>query len=158
VTSCLDALRALYVIDLVEPWTANLTKRTTGRSKAIVADSGLAAHLAGIEADWPRQQVGGNALGPLLEGFVMAELIKQRAWSSSRWSLALFRDRDGLEVDAVMQFADGRLILLEVKAAQTYRSEHFAAMKKLGDLLGDRLVAGVVLSMADHTFQYGEKL
>jgi len=54
--------------------------------------------------------------------------------------------------------ADGRVILPEVKAAQTYRTDHFAPMRRLAEDLGDRLVAGVVFRLSDHTFHYGEKL
>jgi predicted AAA+ superfamily ATPase len=124
----------------------------------MVIDSGLAAHLNGIEADWLNQQLGGNALGPLLEGFVMAELLKQRTWSATRWELLHFRDRTGPEVDAVVRLADGRVILIEVKASQTYRSEHFTTMKALSERLGEQLLAGIVLTLSDHPYQFGTKL
>ena len=158
VTTCLDALQQLYILASVPPWTGNLTKRQVGRAKALVIDSGLAAHLTGADPQHLKQELGNNALGPLLEGFVVAELLKQRAWSASRWELAQFRDRNGPEVDGVIQFADGKVVLLEVKASQTYRSAHFATMKLLADELGDRLVAGVVLTLSDHPFHYSDKL
>ena len=157
-TTCLDALQSLYLIATIPPWTANLTKRQVGRAKALVVDSGLAAHLSGASAEFLTQEVGSNALGPLLEGFVMAELLKQRTWSTTRWELNQFRDRNGLEVDGVIRFADGRVVLLEVKASQTYRSDHFAAMKRLAPELGDRLIAGVVLTLSNHPYQYADKL
>jgi predicted AAA+ superfamily ATPase len=158
VTSCLDALQALYVVASVAPWTQNLTKRPAGRVKALVPDSGLAAHLAGVEPMALATELGRKALGPFLEGFVMAELAKQRTWSSTRWDLAHFRDRSGLEVDGVIQFADGRVILIEVKSSMTHRTDSFAAIKRLAPALGDRLVAGVVLNLSDHPYQAGEKL
>jgi predicted AAA+ superfamily ATPase len=158
VTTCVDALRALYVVTAIPAWSAGVTKRQVGRTKALVLDSGLAAHLAGVEPDWLKEHLGANALGPLLEGFVLAELLKQRVWSASRWELAHFRDRAGLETDAIIRFADGRVILLEVKASQTYRSEYFAAMRRLADGMGDRLVAGIVLTMSDHGYRYAENL
>ncbi|MCL2788782.1 MAG: ATP-binding protein [Micrococcales bacterium] len=158
VTTCLEALRSLHVTSAIPPWTANLTKRQIGRPKALVTDSGLATHLAGVEIDLLKRELGRTTLGPFMEGFVMAELLKQRTWSSTRWDLAHFRDRNGLEVDGVIQLADGRIILLEIKATQTYRSEHFAAMKSLQASLGDRLVAGVVLTLSDHSYRYADKL
>ena len=68
------------------------------------------------------------------------------------------RPLDGQEVDGVIQLADGRVILLEVKASQTYRSEHFAPMKRLAESLGDRMIAGIVLSLSDHPYRYADKL
>jgi hypothetical protein len=50
------------------------------------------------------------------------QLLSKQAWSESRWSLAHFRDRNGLEAGVVIQYADGRVALVEVKATQTYRS------------------------------------
>jgi len=158
VTTCLDALRSLYVVATIPPWTANLTKRQVGRAKALVTDPGLATHLAGIEASFLDKDVTNNALGPMLEGFVATELLKQRTWSNTRWELNHFRDRHGLEVDCVIRMADGRVILIEVKATQTYRSEHFAPMKHLAQKLGDQLIAGVVLTLSDHPFQYAANL
>jgi hypothetical protein len=63
-----------------------------------------------------------------------------------------------LEVDAVLRFSDGRVILLEVKAVQTYRLDHFAPMKRLAEGLGDRLIAGIVLTLSDHCYRYSDKL
>ncbi|MDR0960629.1 MAG: ATP-binding protein [Propionibacteriaceae bacterium] len=157
VTACLDALEQLYITDTIEPWTANLTKRAVGRSKTLVLDSGLAAHLTGSTVA-TLGQLSSPALGPLFEGFVMAELRKQQGWSSSQWELTHFRDRNGKEVDGVIQFSDGRVILLEIKSSQSYRIQHFTVLKELSEELGDRLVAGIVLGMSEHSYRYAEKL
>jgi predicted AAA+ superfamily ATPase len=158
VTTCLDVLGALFLTDLVPPLTASLRNREVGRPKTLIADSGLAAHLAKTTADQLAQDTGGVWLGGALEGLVTTELLKQRSWSLRRWELFHYRDRNGLEVDAVLELDDGRVILIEVKSSATYRAEHFEAMKKLADQLGDRMVAGVVLSTASHGYRYSEKL
>jgi predicted AAA+ superfamily ATPase len=44
-TTCVDALQALYLVTALPPGTANLTKRSVGRAKGVLADSGLAARL-----------------------------------------------------------------------------------------------------------------
>jgi predicted AAA+ superfamily ATPase len=40
-----------------------------------------------------------HLLGPLLEGFVFSELLKQLSWDDERISLFHYRDRDKFEVD-----------------------------------------------------------
>ena len=51
----LRALKTLYIIQDVKPWTANLTNRQIGRRKTFVADSALAMRLAGIRPQpWNR--------------------------------------------------------------------------------------------------------
>lgn len=158
ITRCVEALEALYVIARLQPWTANLTKRQVGRTKAIILDSGLATHLVGATASWLTQPAGSKTLGMIVEGFVDAELLKQQSWSSQRWQLEHFRDRAGLEVDSVIRLADGRVILIEVKASHTYRREHMSAITALADQLGDHLAAGVVLTLSEHAWRFGDKL
>ncbi|MDR1265211.1 MAG: DUF4143 domain-containing protein [Propionibacteriaceae bacterium] len=101
---------------------------------------------------------GGDWIGRTLEGLVVTELLKQRSWSGARWELSHYRDRDGLEVDAVIELEDGKVILVEVKTASTYRFEHFTAMDKLAARLGERCVAGVVLAATDHGWRYSQRL
>jgi predicted AAA+ superfamily ATPase len=154
----LDALAALYLTVAVPPWGANLTKRAVGIPKCLVADSAIALSLDRMGEDQLLGVQGNRAFGGLLEGLAMSELAKQGTWSSERPRLFHLRDSGGLEVDAVLELRDGRVVLIEVKAASTYRAQHFAALKKLSEALGDRLVAGVVLATADHAYRYGDKL
>jgi len=56
------------------------------------------------------------AAGPLLETFVVNELEKQLGWSKASASLFHFRDRSGIEVDAILETRDGRVAAVEVKA------------------------------------------
>ncbi|MDR0626791.1 MAG: DUF4143 domain-containing protein [Bifidobacteriaceae bacterium] len=151
-------MEALYLTAAIPAWGANLTKRAVGTAKCVVADSAVALNLDRMTEDQLLGIPGYRALGGLLEGLVASELIKQRAWSAERPNIFHFRDSDGSEVDLVLELRDGRVILIEVKASSTYRSEHFKGMKALAGLLGDRLVAGVVLATADHPYRYSDKL
>jgi predicted AAA+ superfamily ATPase len=158
VTACLDLLETLFLVEALPPFSANLTQRQIGRPKTVVSDPGLALRLSKISRDQLLADRGGDWIGRTLEGLVTTELLKQRSWSDTRWELSHYRDRDGLEVDAVVELEDGKVILIEVKAASGYRGEHFAAMDKLAARLGDRFVAGVVLAAADHGWRYSQRL
>jgi len=158
VTTCLDTLTTLFLMDSIPPWTANLAKREVGRAKTVVSDPGLALHLTRVTRSQLVSDQGGTWMGHTLEGLVVTELLKQRTWSATRWDLSHFRDRNGLEVDAVVELEDGRVILIEVKSSATYRTEYFEPMKKLAEGLGDRLVAGIVMGTSDHGWRYSEKM
>jgi predicted AAA+ superfamily ATPase len=158
VTTCLDTLETLFMIDTIPPWTANLTKREIRRSKAVVSDPGLALHISGISREQLLNDQGGDWMGRTIEGLVVTELLKQRNWSARRWKVTHYRDRRGLEVDVVIELGDGRVILIEVKASSSYRPEQFETIKALADQLGDRLAAGIVLTTADHGWAYTSKL
>ncbi len=73
------------------------------------------------------------AVGPLLENFVLSDLARQTGWSSERVTLHHFRTRDGIEVDGVLEAADGRIVGIEVKAAETVMASDFSGLKHLDE-------------------------
>lgn len=89
---------------------------------------------------------GSDRIGPLLEGLVVAELLKQSGWSDTEYELFHYRDRNGLEVDLIIELGDGTVYAVEVKAARTYKAEHFSGLTALAQRLGDRFAGGVVLT------------
>ncbi len=86
------------------------------------------------------------------------ELLKQQGWSEVEFEIFHFRDRDGVEVDLVLELEDGRVLGIEVKSSATYKPEHFRGLRILRDKLGDRFAGGVVLGMASESLRFGERL
>lgn len=156
IASYIAALQTLYLTHDLPPWGANLTKREVGRHKVSVADSALAMRLNRADPRTLVSLTSASALGALLEAFAVGELAKQRGWSAEEFDLYHFRDRDGLEVDIVVEFADGRVFLLEVKASQTYRAEQVKGIQGLAVKLGDRFLGGAVLSLAKESVQLAQ--
>ena len=154
----LNALSTMYLTHDLPPWRANLTKREIGRHKVAVADSGLAARLARVSASRLTVITAAPLLGAQLEAFVTSQLVAQQGWSSEEYELFHFRDRDGLEVDVVIEFADGRVVLIEVKASATFRAEHTRGIRALAERLGDRFLGGAVLGLAEEGRQLAEKV
>ncbi|CAM2866211.1 ATP-binding protein [Actinomyces slackii] len=152
-----DALRSVYLIDLLQPWTPSLTKRETGRSKASLADSALAMRLNSQTAA-SLAPLTADGIGPLLESFVVGELMSQGGWSEEEYRLFHYRDRNGLEVDLIVELMDGRVLGIEVKASSTFRAEHFKGLVFLKESLGDRFLGGIVLGTAGEGYQYAERL
>jgi predicted AAA+ superfamily ATPase len=73
-----------------------------------------------------------TAFGPLLETFVLGELLKLASWSAERREFFHFRDRYDNEVDIVIEDSRGHVVGIEVKAerarfaALTHRPDSFA--------------------------------
>lgn len=152
----LASLVNLFVIQLIPAWSTNLSKKVIRRPKLVMVDSGLAARLAGLtieSAALPTTQ-----LGPLLESFVAMELRKQLSWNNEGTTLWHFRDRDGLEVDFVLERPDGTVVGIEVKASATVSSRDTKGLRFLADRLGDRFAAGVVLSFMPEPTPLGPRL
>jgi predicted AAA+ superfamily ATPase len=158
VTPYLDLLRRLFLIDLVPPWTPNLTRREVGRPKCVVTDPGLAARLVGATASSLEGVPAPASLGGLVEGLVVTELLAAATVSETNLRLYHYRDRNGVEVDLVAELDDGSVIGIEVKAAQGNSAAQFKGLRFLRDSLGDRFRGGVVLSMAGGTYRYAEGL
>lgn len=151
-------LENLYLAHRVGAWHNNLTKRVVSRPKLLLLDSGLAAHLAGQTPESLSIPTGSKHLGGLLEGFVAGELLKQRSWSKSRFRLHHFRDRDGAEVDLVVETARAGLIGVEVKAARNVSASDFKGLELVRDRRGERFRAGILLHLGEQAFSFGDRL
>ena len=117
ITSWLGILEITSQIVLVPPFYENFGKRLIKSPKLYFLDSGLACHLLGIESEQALSK--SPFLGPIFEGFVATEIIKHQINTGRSKSLYYFRDRQGLEVDFLLDLGDRRLVLLEAKATRT---------------------------------------
>ena len=152
----LTLLRTLYLTDELPPWTPNLARWEIGRPKVFLPDSALAMQLSGISED--QLTAHEEYFGALLEGFVAAELRRQQTWSEDDYRLHAYRNSNNREVDCLIELADGRVIAIEVKASSTVRTTYFRHLEFLREELGDRLIAGIVLSTAPEPGRFGDRM
>lgn len=152
----LELLTSVFLIKRVPAWSSGQTRRAIGTSKLAFVDTGVACHLIGQDPN--RLAEPGGASGAMLENFVLMELARQLTWSQERGRLFHYRTKEKLEVDAVIETPDGRVIGVEVKAGATVRAEDLAGLRNLAAHLGDRFVAGYVLYTGQQTLPYGERL
>ena len=157
-TSYMELLRALHLVERLPPWTPNLLKREVGRSKYLLTDSALAMRLTRTSPDTLKDLVRGGALGGLLEAFVAAELMRQSTWCEERFTISHYRSPDGREIDLILELDDGRVIAVEVKAASSASAADARHLRWLEGRIGDRLVAGVVLTTDDRARHLGGRL
>lgn len=153
-------LELVYLVLRLPAWSVNLTSRVTKRAKLHLVDTGLAAQLQGAVAERlaPTDPVGATRFGALLETFVVTEIVKQLGWSSLDVEPYHFRTADDLEVDLVLEAADGRVVAVEVKAGSRVTPAATTGLTYLRDRLGDRFIAGVVLNTGQHAQQLGDRL
>lgn len=152
----LEILEALFLVQRIPSWSRNLSSRQVGRSKIYPSDPGLAASLTQLTVDHLTTPHGSDHLGPLVETFVVTELVRQQAWSATPYTLAHYRDRNGAEVDIVIETPKG-VIGVEVKSTSSARSDHFKHLVGLRERLGREFLAGVVLSLGPPR-QVGDRL
>lgn len=150
----LDLLELVFIVRTIPAWSSNLTARAVGTPKLLLVDSGLAGRLVGLSSSQPT----GPAVGGLLENFALGELARQLTWCEEPARLWHYRDRDGIEVDAVLERASGEVVGVEVKAADTARSDDFRGLRHLARRLGDRFLAGFVLYTGGESLPFGDRM
>ncbi|MDE2877074.1 MAG: DUF4143 domain-containing protein, partial [Gemmatimonadota bacterium] len=130
--------------------------RLVKRPKLHLGDTGIAAALLGL--DGPALAYDRTLLGQLLETFVFQELRRQAGWHDARMSFHHFRDKDGAEVDIVVERGATALAGVEVRASGTVRTRDFRGLRKLRGALGERFAGGVVLYDGEATVPFGDRL
>lgn len=154
----LSALRAVYLVRVTPGWSNNVANRAVSIPKVSLSDTGLAAYLAGVDADGLEHDVSATLAGGFIEGFVLAELSKQRAWSSKDYSLSHFRDNHDREVDIILEDRRREVVGVEVKATSNPRGTDFRGLEYLRDKLGPRFKAGVLLHTGTRSLPFGDRL
>lgn len=145
----------LFIVQSLPAWSSNALKRLVKAPKLHFIDSGLAAALRGATQE--RLAADRTAFGSLLESFVLAELEKQSGWSDGRYDFSHFRDKDGVEVDIIVEDEAGRVVGIEVKASATVTASDFAGLTRLSTAAGG-FVSGVVLYDGSEPLSFGDML
>ncbi|MFM8357408.1 MAG: ATP-binding protein [Verrucomicrobiota bacterium] len=119
----LSVLEASHLIFRVQPWFTNLSKRLLKTPKLYFCDPGLAAWLVGIRQ--PAHLTAHPLRGPLFENWVMTELLKARLHRGLRPDLYFLRDKEGHEVDALIETEPRIGHTIEIKSGSTIASDFF---------------------------------
>lgn len=152
----LTLLEAAFLVRLHPVWSSSRTTRIVKAPKILMTDSGLTSHLLGLDLEGLADPLG--EAGPILEAFVAAELRRQLGWARTRATMHHYRDRDGVEVDIVLERADGRVCGIEVKSGATVGDSDFRGLRLLERRLGDRFVCGVALYAGAESLSFGSRL
>lgn len=158
VTTHLDKLEALYLVSRIPAWSRSLVNRRVKKAKYLVTDSALCAALNRVTEQELLTPLGLNHLGPALEGFVAAELLRQSTWSATSYHISHYRESGGAEVDIVVTGPAGRTVAIEVKATQSVTEKHFSSLRRFRTRLGEDFAAGIVLNLGQQAWSFGDRM
>jgi len=132
----LSILQTAEIVYLLEPYQTNVTQRLIKTPKLYFLDTGLAAYLT----EWasPATLEAGAMSGPILETWVVTELLKSYWHNGRRPPFYFYRDKDLREIDLLL-VQDGVVYPLEIKkTASPSRQDvrHFTTLEKLGLTMG----------------------
>lgn len=152
----LALLEIAFLVDRLPAWSVDLTSRLAKTPKVAVTDSGLLAHLLGVDVarlpDEPTQA------GQILENFVVNEIVRQAGWSSVSVRLLHYRTHAGREVDLVLEDERGRVVGVEIKATASPGAADFNGLRSLAEAAGERFHRGVLLCLGEGAVPFGARM
>ena len=125
--------------------------------KRFLLDTSLLVSTLGLN----RQGVlaDGFILGRLLETFVAMQLRPDLAVCDRAPRLYHLREKgQHREVDFVLEYADGAVAAVEVKATSSPSTNDARHLAWFRDSLGDQFIGGVVLHTGPHTVPLGDRV
>ena len=132
----ISILEASYIVYILPPWHANLSKRLVKSQKIYFYDVGLASFLLGIENE---KHLKTHPLrGALFENMVLMELVKNRFNAGLDSNFYFYRDNHNNEIDVVQEQGQ-YLNLFEIKSSMTFHSGFLKGLKYLNKLVPDRI-------------------
>jgi predicted AAA+ superfamily ATPase len=149
-------LERVFLLETLPPWHSNRLSRLIKSPKLHVGDTGVVAALLGL--DPPNLLRDRAMLGQLLETFVFQELRREASWYEREITFHHFRDKEGAEVDIVVEPGASELAGVEVKASATVTEADFRGLRKLQEAAKRSFVAGVVLYDGEQSVRFGEGL
>lgn len=156
VTRYLELLKLLFIFEDLNAWHSNRSKRLIKTPKVQMLDTGLLCALLQIDSNTIEREP--KCLGPLLETYIYCELRRISCWTEKRLSFYHYRDKDGLEVDIVIETPDGKVIGIEVKASATIGPKDFRGLERLKAAAGEQFLIGILLYDGDHSNAYRDQL
>jgi predicted AAA+ superfamily ATPase len=147
-------LERLFLVRRLPAWHRNQAKRLIKTAKVHVIDSGLAATLSRLKVeDWHDPN---NNFGPLLESFVVQQLICQASWLEDDFRFSHYRDKDQIEVDLVIEQGK-QLWGIEVKKAVSIQAKDGAGLSRLANYAGKSFQGGILFYCGNNTLPLKQK-
>lgn len=129
----INALKRLFVIENVSPWSPNIRSKNSIRSvpKKEFCDPSIAVASLGLSPESLMDDL--NTFGFIFENLCIRDL---RVYTSKKWGeVSYYRDRNGLEADCVIHLENGDYALFEFKLGSDEIEKGAKNLLKLKNLL-----------------------
>ena len=127
VKSWLSLLESSFIIFLLQPYHRNFNKRIIKAPKLYFYDTGIVSSLLRISLS---QLYTHYLYGALFENLVISEIMKNQVHGGKFPSIYYWRESNGNEIDCVIEKSADEIILLEIKAGQTYNSDYIKNLNR----------------------------
>jgi predicted AAA+ superfamily ATPase len=145
-------LERLFLVRRVSPWSTNALSRVIKSPRVHLTDPGVLASLLRLSPERVARNRG--TFGRVVECFVYGELLRLASWTVPV-ELLTYRDRDQVEVDFVLEHANGETLGIEVKAAAAVQHADTKGLRHLAAGAGPGFLGGIVLYDGTETLPLG---
>lgn len=132
-SSYVDVLKALFVIEDIDAWTPHIRSKTAIRSakKHIFVDPSIGIAALGLSPDYFNNDL--DMFGHVFENMVLRDLLVYARRHGAR--ILHYTDDTGVEADAIYQMPDGRYALIEIKLGMNRIAEAEASLLRFRDII-----------------------
>jgi len=153
VKSWLSILQTSGIIYLLQPYSNNLTNRVLKTPKVYFLDTGLVCYLT--KWNTPETLENGAFSGPVLETYVVSEILKSYWHNGVSPAIYFYGDKDKREIDIILE-ENGKLYPFEIKQKTNPTADdikNFAVLSRFKK----EAAPGGVLCLAPTHLPLGEK-
>ncbi len=111
----LFTLQRMHVIDLLPPFSSNLSSRLIKSPKVYFIDTGLACRMQGWQSS--EAILTSPQQGPLFENLVFSEIYKLNINYQLGWKLFHWRSKEKEEIDFLIQMNPNEFLFIEAKVS-----------------------------------------
>jgi predicted AAA+ superfamily ATPase len=118
----LSLLESSYVVFLLQPYHRNFNKRIIKSPRIYFYDVGIISSLLRIANS---QTLFTHYLyGSLFENMIISEIVKNQVHRGQRASVYYWRESNGVEIDCIIEKANGEITAMEIKAGRTFNQDY----------------------------------
>jgi len=150
-------LTGLFILDMIPAWWTSHLSRLTQTPKRYLIDPALVPAVLRVNFDGVMRNAA--LIGRMLDTFVAAQLRGELAASRTQPTMHHLREHAGRrEIDIVLEYTQGQVAGIEIKAAGTVDSSDARHLKWLRDELGEDFLCGVVLHTGPGTMTLSDRI
>lgn len=150
----LALLEKMFLLEKIPAWHSSYKKRLVKTPKLHIGDTGIACalmNLNGATLTYDR-----SLFGHILETFVLQELQRQASGYAEPHTFFHYREKDGAEVDIVIERGAIALVGVKVKASATVGQSDFRGLRKLKAAAGERFACGALIYKGEMNLSFGD--
>lgn len=156
VENYLALLAKMFLLETLPAWHSNRKKRLIKTPKLHLGDTGVACALLNLNAE--ALAADAARFGHMLETFAVQELKRQAGAHPTPHRFFHYREKDGKEVDIVIERDALTLAGVEVKASATVGARDFRGLRALQAAAGRHFAAGALLYCGARVLSFGDGL